>query len=325
MLGDRHELDVREIEAADIGRKLVRKLAIGEPAAALLGPSPPGAEMRFIDGDRRVQGIASRRCRRSRPYRLHVGDNRRRLRPKLRRECDRVGLERQQFAQWADDLEFVLVAGTDSREEDFPEAVAAHAHGVTASVPGIEVADHADAFGIGRQHGKGDARDAIVLDRMRPQFVIELKVAAFAQEMQIDVGQDRQKPVRIVELNDRFAKTHAQAIGHRVLRTPRREQSGGVYPVERRFPAVVPDCRNLQRIGHEHAQDGAALVDMRTEVVERIGVAAFDHRDGFRRERLHGEALTARATSWRRIRLKRLSVRRKICEPGTTRNKRSDA
>ncbi len=135
MLGDRQELHMREVQVADIGRKLVRKLAIGEPAAAFLGPSPPGAEMHFIDRDRRIQGIAAGRRRRRGFIELHVDDNRRRLRAKLRRECDRVGLERQQLAPWADDLEFVLVSRTDARQKDFPEAIAAHAHGDAAVRP----------------------------------------------------------------------------------------------------------------------------------------------------------------------------------------------
>ena len=82
-------------------------------------------------------------------------------RPHLGGERQRIGLERQQLAVAADDLVFVFVAGARAGNEDFPVAVAAHAHGVAAAVPEIEIADHADAPRVRREHHEGDAVDAV--------------------------------------------------------------------------------------------------------------------------------------------------------------------
>ena len=41
MLGHRHQLDMGEAHVGGVGRKLLGQLAVGQPAAALLGLSPP--------------------------------------------------------------------------------------------------------------------------------------------------------------------------------------------------------------------------------------------------------------------------------------------
>ena len=230
---------MREVEVAHIGRQLVGKLAIGQPAVAVLGPPPPGAEMHFIDRDRRVAGIAAGRRRRRTLYRLRVDDDRCRLRAHLGGKRHRIGLERQQLAVGAQDLELVLVAGGDRRHEDFPEAVAAHAHGVAPAVPVIEIADDAHAPRIRRKHREGDAGDAVVHDRMRAELVVELKMRALAQEVEIEIGQNRRKAIRVFQLDDRLAKADAQAIRAGIIRTPAGEQSGLVNALQRVFVAAA--------------------------------------------------------------------------------------
>src|SRR5262245_18080929 len=54
MLGDRHQLHMGKAHVCGVRRKLLGQLAIGEPAMALLGPAPPGAEMYLVDRHRRV-------------------------------------------------------------------------------------------------------------------------------------------------------------------------------------------------------------------------------------------------------------------------------
>ena len=88
MLADRQEFDVGEAHVAHIGRQLLRQLAVGEPAAALVAAA--GATSR--DALRR-----SRSARRSaltpagarlRPRdRVEIDDDRGGLRPQLGREC----------------------------------------------------------------------------------------------------------------------------------------------------------------------------------------------------------------------------------------------
>ena len=125
--------------------------------------------------------------------RVEIDHDRGRLRPHLGGEGDRIGLERQHVAVAADDLVFVLVAGARARHEDFPEAVAAHPHGVAAAVPVVEVADDADAPRVRREHREGDAGDALEHHRVRAELVVELEVRAFAQQIEVELRQDRRK------------------------------------------------------------------------------------------------------------------------------------
>ncbi len=59
MFHDRQELDVGEAHLADIVRELVGQLAIVEEAIALLGHTPPRAEMHFVDRQRLAEQGAS--------------------------------------------------------------------------------------------------------------------------------------------------------------------------------------------------------------------------------------------------------------------------
>ena len=88
----------------------------------------------------------------------------------FRAKAERIGLQRQQCAGAGDDLVFVFVAGARARHEDFPIAVAAHAHGMAAAVPDIEVADHTDALRIRRPHHEADAGDAVQRHGWAPSF-----------------------------------------------------------------------------------------------------------------------------------------------------------
>ena len=121
------------------------------------------------------------------------------VRPQFRGERHRIGLQRQQVAVAADDLELVVVAGARPGHEDFPEAVAAHPHGVAAAVPEIEVADHADALRSRREDREGDALDAVEHHRMGAELVVEAQMRAFAEQVQIEIGQDRRKAVGVLD------------------------------------------------------------------------------------------------------------------------------
>ncbi len=98
------------------------------------------------------------------------------------------------------------------RHEDFPIAVAAHPHGVPPAVPEIEIADHADALRIRRQHHEGDAVDAFQRHRMRAELVVEPQLIAFAEQIQIEVGQHRRKPIGVFQLDLVVAEARPQPI-----------------------------------------------------------------------------------------------------------------
>ena len=164
MLGDRQEFDMGETEIAHIGRKLVGELAIGQPAAALVRVAAATSR----DALRRSRSAPRGRCSRQAPSRRRdrsgVDDDRRGLRAQLGGKRHRIGFERQQLAVGAEISNLYLSPASTAGHKDFPEAVAAHAHGMAAAVPIVEIADDADAFRIRRKHREGDARDALVHD-----------------------------------------------------------------------------------------------------------------------------------------------------------------
>ena len=124
----------------------------------------------------------------------------------------------------ADDLVFVLVAGARAGDEDFPVAVAAHPHGVAPAVPEIEIADHADAARVGREHHEGHAIDAFELHRMGAELVVELEMRALAEQMQIEIAEDRREAISVLELDFAVAESGAQPIVT-VLQTSRVRQT----------------------------------------------------------------------------------------------------
>jgi len=74
------------------------------------------------------------------------------------------------------------------------------AHRRDAAVPGVEVADHADAIRVRRPHREMHPRGAALHDTVRAQL-LERGSASLAQQMQIVVGQHPAIAVRIVDLD----------------------------------------------------------------------------------------------------------------------------
>src|SRR5215469_1026314 len=135
MFTDRQEFDMREPHVARVSRQFLRQLAVAQPTAAMLRMSPPRPEMDFIDRYRRTQGIDAARCRLRPLDRLAIDHDRSCSRSQLGSEGQWVGLQREQMAVRADDLIFIFVAGSGFGHKNFPKAIAAHAHGVAASIP----------------------------------------------------------------------------------------------------------------------------------------------------------------------------------------------
>ena len=97
--------------------------------------------------------------------------------------------------------DFILVARTDinTGEKDFPNAAfRSLTHRVAATVPGVEITDDADALGIRRPDGEGDAVDAIDLARVCAKPFKRAKMGAFGQQPNVHLAQHRREAVRIV-------------------------------------------------------------------------------------------------------------------------------
>ena len=165
MLHDGEQLDVRVAQLFHVGNELVGYFAVGEPAVAFLGNAAPGAEMDFVDGQRRLEPVflgATRHPRRVSPgIVVKARDDRTGVRPELGAKAVGIGFERQDRTIRRDDLVFVNRAFVELGREEFPNAGgAARAHQVHAAVPAIEVADDADAARARRPDGKVHAAHA---------------------------------------------------------------------------------------------------------------------------------------------------------------------
>ena len=77
---------------------------------------------------------------------------------------------------------------------------------MAAAVPMVEVADDADALGVGRQHDKGRAGDAFERHRVSAELVIDLQVRAFAQQKQVE--SDRTGGKRYTSSNSTVSPFH---------------------------------------------------------------------------------------------------------------------
>ena len=121
--------------------------------------------MHFVDRDRRVEVSLLFRgacavCGSSQTTTPSTGA--------VRRQSHRVGLERKDMARPERDLVPLIAAPTPGMKIPRP-AFAAQAHRMAPAVPGVEVADDADALGVRRPDGEGGALDAIDLRRCAPR------------------------------------------------------------------------------------------------------------------------------------------------------------
>ena len=243
--------------------------------------------MHLVDRHRRGGGIGvvfeARRPRQVRG----IDDDRRGRGPRLGRERDRVGLERQQLPVRADDLVLVFVAGARARDENLPVAVAAHPHGVAPAVPEIEIADHADAPRVRREHHEGDAVDAVVLHRMRAELVVQLQMVAFAEQMQVEVGQDRRKAIGVLQLDLVVAEARPQLV-MRVERLDRTGEQAGIVNARQIVDvACLVEDLHRRRFRQEHAHDALVTFMVPAEIIERVVMTPLDDRARGRRNRPH--------------------------------------
>ena len=111
------------------------------------------------------------------------------------------------------DFVFVTRAGSHAGKEYLPDAGAGvQPHRVAAPVPGVEIADHADAPGIRRPDGEIRARYAVHDGRMRAHFLEGAKVASFRVQIEIQLAKDRAERIRIVDRDVGCAASNLQPI-----------------------------------------------------------------------------------------------------------------
>ena len=161
VLGDGQQLDMGVALLLHIGGQPLGQIAIGQVAVGL-GHAHPGTEVHLVDRHRAGQEIGLGPLRQpggvAPGVLVDVPHDGGRLGAHLRKEALGIGLL-DQGARLRLDLVLVERALAQLRDEQLPDAgAAALAHRVRPAVPAVEVADDADALGVGRPDGEDDAR-----------------------------------------------------------------------------------------------------------------------------------------------------------------------
>ncbi len=239
MLGDRHQLDVREAEVGDVRGELVGQFAVRQPR-------PPGGQVDLVHRHRRLVrgrvGAAGQPL--LVPPRVVRGvDDGRGGRRDLRGTGQRIGAEGAR-AVGAGDLELVQLARADAGQEQLPHTGGTERpHGVAGAVPEVEAAGHPDPARVRRPHREAGARDAVVRHRVRAERLPQLLVPALADQVQVQLAQCGQEAVRVLDLLHRLLVRHAQPVQGDL---PQRQQPG-----EEAVPVVVqPDAKVAGEDGH---------------------------------------------------------------------------
>ena len=276
MFGDRQQLDMREAERRSVGRQAARGFLPVELGAVFV---QPGAEMHLVDRDRRIGRLLSR-------TRLHpVGvapvviergrDDRGGFGRRLAAQRHRICLERQFVTAAVDDREFIALAGADARDEQFPDpAPMAQPHGMTTAVPAVEIADDRDSTGVGRPHGKADARRIADPHFARAEQVGEFRVAAGREKGEVLLGQKLPEGIGIFGNEGGARPDRTQEIWS-VARHESAEEPALVQKVERRYGVSLGRIERLdaERAGRKSAHDAPVRRLMGAQQREGIGAA----------------------------------------------------
>ncbi len=280
-----------EAHVADVVGEPRRELAVGEKAVALLGDPAPRAQVHLVHAHGLVEGLPAPALRHPGGIAPGVaregsGDRGGARRVGLEREGEGIGLLGDGRARTGKDLELVPQIGPERRDEELPDAVGRmQAHGMPPPVPAVPVAHHAHAARVGGPHREAVAVHAVEARRVRAELVVDAVVGAFAEEMQIEVGQRGRKAIGILELaDDALPFGHTQTVregrgaptrGRRDARLP---EAGGV-DASRGMRGAALAGRDLHRAGvGEEGADGqrAVVIDVGAENRERVAVLAHD-------------------------------------------------
>jgi len=215
-------------------------------------------------------------------------------------------------ARCSADLELVLFTVREVRNEDLPDpARRQQPHRVHASVPRVEIADHAHAIRIGSPDGEVHAGGRADRRPMRAELFERAMMRPFAQQMQIEVGEHAAVAVRVVDLDNVFPRVcDAEPIIRKATRPPRpilRVRPLPPFLPLPPLPPISPDLRHAELenpcgialrhrealAGRHQAQiDGAGRglkhsneIAVRTEDGKRIAIQSADERSKSRLER----------------------------------------
>ena len=265
MLGDRHQLDVREALGHNVFGELFGQLAIAQAG-------PPRHQVHLV-GAHRLEHRILQRARwaiqsSSLPRVVALRHLRRRLRRHLGGERHRVGAVGDR-AVGAVHPELVQAADLEAGPEHLPHpGRAEHAQLRLVAVPVVELTDQADALGIRRPHRERDAVDDAVgrgeAARMRAKNLPQSLVATLGEQVQIDLAERGQEAVGIGDgVGDGCAVRAGIADLEPVVRQIRerhRDREKARLDVLEDIAFIADDRRHLDRVRSIGADHGVIAV-----------------------------------------------------------------
>ena len=130
--------------------------------------------------------------------RFEIADDGAGVRTQLGAEAVRVGFEGQKISVGTED--FVLVDGAfaDFGKKKFPDPRRpTRTHGVDAAVPVIHIANDADTTRGRRPDGEARSGNACDRVEVRAEFLVGVVVATLADEVEVEVRQEKRKRVGV--------------------------------------------------------------------------------------------------------------------------------
>ena len=241
--------------------------------------------MHFVHGHRpiepRPQLAAPRHPVAVAPLVRRVRDNGGRERRYLEAESVGVGFH-QDRAVYGPQLELVAIANLRGGEKDLPDAAGAqNPHRVDAAVPPVEVADDADTGGIGGPDGEVDAVRVADGHRVRAEPLVDARVRAFAEQIDVVVADDAAVAVRIVDVGGVAAwiADPQHVFGNRRDAGELRFEDPGrmAFGHRHRIGRAAYDARRLDA-RQDRAHDDPLVLQVRAENRERVGMTGAGER-----------------------------------------------
>ncbi len=166
---------------------------------------------------------------------------------------------------------------------------------MTPRVPGVEVADHGDAAGVGGPHGKAHACNTLEDHGVGAKDLGQREMTAFVEQMQVEIAEQRPEGIGIFGFLRSVRPADAQKVGcsidHRAfeeaIRRRRRELANR---------GVIASTQHFDGLGarQKSADDAASRGVARPQNPERIAVPGlgdrFDLRPGERRNGVRAPA-----------------------------------
>src|SRR5882724_4711991 len=175
------------------------------------------------------------------------------------------------------------MTGPQPWHKEFPKTArlsASHRHPPT--IPGVEVAEHADPARIGRPQGEGHALDPLVNEQMGAQFLVARKMVSLGKQVNVELTEDRRETVDIVELVLNPAARCAQSIAERLpsIGDCGDEEAIAMNPntLGDDLPRRRLDDRHLLRPGQHRPHADPTIDAVHAEKRKRIVVAGLDDR-----------------------------------------------